>query len=368
MKYHLLTKQLLRIISLLFFTATHVSGQIVMDKAYYDSQRGQSTQLPAFVLNQNVIPAGLATEILSKSGANQTFDFSEFPLPENPFFTLSRTTLSLSASHPFQDVAEFDDANFVSRLKFSTEPFKTTWSYATITDDTFLSVGSGIVYDESGVKELMDFGLFGWTEPIPKTMGSEWSTTSKLETGGLDVNIIDYNTIDSWGTLILPGGVTEAALRVKVEKEMVSGTITVLPRYLSGYNYITKSGLSASIELDEDDNESISFITFAYPTTGSIVSIDDNDLAIPDGFTLSQNYPNPFNPSTKVEYNIPFSADVSLTISDSTGRIISVIEHPGKQAGTHTFDVNMANAASGVYIYRLDAGGYSITRKFSLIK
>lgn len=339
-----------------------------MDKAYYDSQRGQSSQLPAFVLNANAIPSDLAAQILSKTGGNQIFDFSEFPLPENPFFTLTRTTLSLGASHPFQDVSEFDEANFISQLKFSTEPFKTTWSYAKISDDTNLSIGSGVVYDESGVKELMDFGLFGWTEPIPKTMGSEWSTTSKLETGGLEVSIIEYNTIDAWGTLILPGGKSEGALRVRVEQEMVSGTITVLPRYLSGYNYITLSGLSASVELDEDDSESVNYITFAYPTTGSIVSIGDSDLDLPDGFTLSQNYPNPFNPSTKVEYSIPFSADVSLTISDSTGRIISVIEHPRKQAGTHTFDVNMANAASGVYLYRLDAGGYSLTRKFSLIK
>ena len=81
MKYQLLTKQLLRITFLLLFTATHVSGQIAMDKAYYDSQRGQSTQLPAFVLNANAIPSDLATAILAKTGDNQTFDFSEFPLP-----------------------------------------------------------------------------------------------------------------------------------------------------------------------------------------------------------------------------------------------------------------------------------------------
>lgn len=368
MKYHLLSKQLLRITFLLLFTATHVSGQIAMDKAYYDSQRGITTQLPAFVLNANAIPSNLAAQILSKIGGNQTFDFSEFPLPENPFFTLTRTTLSLGASHPFQDVSEFEEANFISQLKFSTEPFKTTWSYAKITDDTNLSIGSGVVYDETNEKELMDFGLFGWTEPIPKTMGSEWSTTSKLETGGFDVSIIEYNTIDAWGTLILPGGKSEGALRVRLEKEMVSGSITVLPRYLSGYNYITLSGLTASVELDEDDVDSVNFITFAYPTTGTTVSINDGDTVIPKGFTLSQNYPNPFNPSTKIEYSIPFSADVSLTISDSTGRIVSVIEHPRKQAGTHTFDVNMANVASGVYIYRLDAGGYSLSRKFSFIK
>jgi len=364
----LLPKRLLYIAIAFLFTTTNVSAQIAFDIAYYESQRGKSTQLPAFVLNSNAIPADQVSAILAKSGANQTFDFSAFPLPENPFFTITRTTQSLGAAHPFQDVSEFDEANFITRLKFSTEPFKTTWSYSKITNDSYLSIGSGVVYDETNEKELMDFDFFGWTEPIPKTMGSEWSITSKLETGGLDASIIDYNTVDAWGTLILPGGKTESALRVRVEKEMVLGIITIIPRYLSGYNYITLSGLSASVELNEDDGESAEFITFAFPTTGTTVSINDDDNGIPDGFTLSQNYPNPFNPSTKVEYSIPFTADVTLTISDSTGRVISVIEHLRKQAGTHIFDINMSNAASGVYLYRLEAGGYSLTRKFSLIK
>jgi len=361
-------KQALRVFVIVILTTTQISAQITLDKAYFESQRGKSSQLPAFVLNSNAIPADQVAAILSKSGANQTFDFSAFPLPENPFFTITRTTQSLGAAHPFQDVSEFDEANFITRLKFSTEPFKTTWSYSRITDDSYLSIGSGVVYDETNEKELMDFDLFGWTEPIPKTMGSEWSITSKLETGGLDASIIDYNTIDAWGTLILPGGKTESALRVRVEKEMVLGTTTIIPRYLSGYNYITLSGLSASVELDEDDGESVEFISFAYPTTGTTVSINDSDKVIPEGFTLSQNYPNPFNPSTKIEYSIPFSADVTLTISDTTGRIVSVVDHPGKHAGVHSFDIDMSNAASGVYLYRLDAGGYSLTRKFSLIK
>ena len=84
---------------------------------------------------------------------------------------------------------------------------------------------------------------------------------------------------------------------------------------------------------------------------------------------LSQNYPNPFNPSTSIEFELKEDARVKLTVYNVLGEEVAELVNGEINAGTHKVEFNGANLASGIYVYRLDAGNKFIeTRKMVLMK
>ncbi len=89
---------------------------------------------------------------------------------------------------------------------------------------------------------------------------------------------------------------------------------------------------------------------------------------VPGVFTLAQNYPNPFNPSTSISYGIPRSAHVRLQVFDLLGRLIGTIVDQERAPGTYSADWDAREASSGVYYYRLTAGGFVETKKALLLR
>jgi hypothetical protein len=90
--------------------------------------------------------------------------------------------------------------------------------------------------------------------------------------------------------------------------------------------------------------------------------------ALPAEFALEQNFPNPFNPSTTIRYALPEAAQVRLEVYTLTGQRVAVLASGEQRAGWHTASFDGSALASGVYIYRLQAGGFVQTRKLMLIK
>lgn len=88
----------------------------------------------------------------------------------------------------------------------------------------------------------------------------------------------------------------------------------------------------------------------------------------PCEFTLSQNYPNPFNPETKIGFRVSGSGWVSLKVFDVLGREVASLVKEKKEAGTHMVTFDASKLTSGVYFYRLSAGGFVETRKLLLLK
>ena len=99
-----------------------------------------------------------------------------------------------------------------------------------------------------------------------------------------------------------------------------------------------------------------------------------DELDIPDEFALEQNYPNPFNPATKIQYQLPESGEVTVSVFNSIGQQVAVLANRKNQpAGIYTVNWDAGSAASGVYFYRIEVAGESgatfmDVRKMTLIK
>jgi ligand-binding sensor domain-containing protein len=89
---------------------------------------------------------------------------------------------------------------------------------------------------------------------------------------------------------------------------------------------------------------------------------------IPTHVTLSQNYPNPFNPSTTIEFSLPKSEFATLKIYTLLGQEVATLVQDKLPAGNHTYQFDGSNIASGVYMYRIEAGKYSDVKKMILLQ
>ncbi len=98
------------------------------------------------------------------------------------------------------------------------------------------------------------------------------------------------------------------------------------------------------------------------------VGIEQISTDIPKEFMLFNNYPNPFNPITKIRFDLPKSDFVIVTIFDILGRKVAALVNEQLQPGTFEAEWNASSYPSGVYLYRLDAGTFTQTRKMLLIK
>ena len=88
----------------------------------------------------------------------------------------------------------------------------------------------------------------------------------------------------------------------------------------------------------------------------------------PITFTLHQNYPNPLNPTTTISYELPESQNITLQIFDITGRLVETLYIGYKEAGHWEQTWNADNHSSGVYIYSLQIGDRSISKKMVVLK
>ena len=104
----------------------------------------------------------------------------------------------------------------------------------------------------------------------------------------------------------------------------------------------------------------------------SLVEVGDLK-PLPDQYRLNQNMPNPFNPSTAIGYQLPEAGQVRLAIYNLLGQEVRELVNERRDAGSFsaTWDGTDAlgrRVASGIYLYRIQAGSFTATRRMLLLK
>ncbi len=104
--------------------------------------------------------------------------------------------------------------------------------------------------------------------------------------------------------------------------------------------------------------------TFADLVTG----VGQPEQVLPKVFALDQNYPNPFNPSTTIRYGLPNRATVRLTVFNTLGQQVILLQNGEQDAGYHEVKFDASGLSSGVYFYRLRAENFVSTKKMLILR
>lgn len=108
--------------------------------------------------------------------------------------------------------------------------------------------------------------------------------------------------------------------------------------------------------------------TILRTTNAGVTFVEQYPSVNPNTLELLQNYPNPFNPSTKIRFVLPKSDHVTLKVFNLLGQEIETLVDAVHIAGEYEVEWNAKGLASGVYIYRLQAGEFVETKKLVLLK
>jgi hypothetical protein len=115
---------------------------------------------------------------------------------------------------------------------------------------------------------------------------------------------------------------------------------------------------------DKSSGSKLFVATFGSKTLATPAS----ESGLPTAFSLDQNFPNPFNPTTVIGYQLSMASRVRLVVYDLLGREVKILVDERKGAGSHLVRFDAIGLASGVYFYRLTAGGSVLTRKLLLLR
>lgn len=167
----------------------------------------------------------------------------------------------------------------------------------------------------------------------------KWTTATESNNSGFEIERRSSNT--NWSKIAFVQG-----FGTSTEKQSYSFTDKNLSR--GKYQYRLK-------QIDFDG-------TFEYSKSIEV------DVTLPAKFELAQNYPNPFNPTTSISFTIPQSGNVKLAVYNLLGQEVAVILNEYKEAGSYNIEFDAQNMNSGVYLYKLESNGLTLTKKMTLLK
>jgi aminopeptidase N len=184
-------------------------------------------------------------------------------------------------------------------------------------------------------------------------LGYEWSSTCYRLGDAFNVTlVVDQTQIDLYTMPV--------DFRITTPSGVVDTVFWVSERHEEFHVALADSALDA--ELDP----------------GHWILCDKTELAptgtdVPSIAALDQNFPNPFNPTTTIPFSLKEPAFVSLRVYDASGRLVRSLAAEPLSAGSYErswdgLDSRGTPASSGVYLYRLDAGSFSRTRKMVLLR
>ncbi|HEY3296062.1 MAG TPA: T9SS type A sorting domain-containing protein [bacterium] len=127
---------------------------------------------------------------------------------------------------------------------------------------------------------------------------------------------------------------------------------------------------SAVVLWSQDLNQSAgsAYSLFAQRISAAPLASGSDVILHPSAFSLSQNYPNPFNPTTRISFDLAKAGMTKLTLFNLLGQEVRTLTNEYLTAGAHQVNLDASCLPSGLYIYRLESGSSTASRKMILLK
>lgn len=282
----------------------------------------------------------------------------------NPTGSLTGATYNITINFGQNEIYNISSPSANTRLA----KYNGTW-------EVFSTPGTGVWQSEldwaselirtRGMDSFSDYALTDNASPLPVELCSFtanvlnrqadllWSTCSEINNSGFEIERRMFNSVSSdYGSWSKIGFVQGNGTTNQQHSYRYSDTKLTTGKYQYRLKQVDFNG-----NYEYHDLNSPSEVVIGTPKAAD----------------LFQNYPNPSNPTSKVDFQIPFSAKVTLKVYDITGKEVASLVDKELDGGFYTADFNGANLSSGVYFYRLvansnDGNSFNKTMKLILVK
>ena len=232
-----------------------------------------------------------------------------------------------------------------------------SWTAKKLRDMTPHNNWGYVGLDQSGVEgnlSVSEDGKYVFAKWIEDTQASTFADSASIA----DIwGAVWNNTTKAWTTPVnITGTANDADQLTHIAP--ISGNDTTIHIFRS-----MQDG-----KLIADNNAGSTTAYYAKYKFTAVTGVGSAQLVGPSDYTLSQNYPNPFNPTTNIDFTLPVSQRVSLKVYNMLGQEVATIMDGFKEKGSYFVEFNASKLASGVYLYKLQAGSFVSTKKMVLVK
>ena len=226
------------------------------------------------------------------------------------------------------------------------------------------SIHGGLYYTEFKVLAHAAFSA-DWIETLPDS-GYSVDNLSPDPPANIAGKISGENVVMSWNKCeasdysftIIYSSITPFE---NLSDELIAGTVRG-NEFTFPYAVYKTGNYYRVVHQDFSGNKGNPSDNFQLVLTG----IGDNQM--PTEFALHQNYPNPFNPETKIKYDLPSTAFVSVEVYNVLGELVQVLVNEMKPAGRYEVPFNSNGLSSTVYFCRMTAGNKVFVKKMLIVK
>jgi hypothetical protein len=202
---------------------------------------------------------------------------------------------------------------------------------------------------------------------------AETQITLKTETeNDLFIAKYDMDGVFMWAKQIESSGSQSKDLTARGEEQpFITQPLDFSYSKSNGGEFMLIGDFDGTLNLDEVSLTAPVSARSSYVATyklGETVSNEESLENVVSEFELIQNYPNPFNPSTTLGFNLTQASEVTVTVHNNLGQLISIAAKGRFSQGQHRISFDGSNLSSGTYFYTITSGTMVETKKMTLIK